>query len=231
MTVPAPSKLPFVVLLGAALVLPWSAAPATAAGEGAGAETETAPAADTAAETAPDDRRARQIEAARRYFTDVELVNQYGEPMRLYSDLLQGKVVVINTIFTDCTGICPLMSKSLERIQERLGERLGEDVHFLSITVDPESDSPEAMRQFAETFDARRGWYFLTGEPEKVAFALRKLGQYVEDPETHQGIMIMGNDRTGLWKKAFGLASYEKLENVFDSVLNDAGAAGPEAGG
>lgn len=208
-----------VLALAGGLVLPWTAAPAAAGEASAGS-----------AEPARDPERAREIEAARRYFTDVELVNQYGEPMRLYSDLLQGKVVVINTLFTACTGICPLMSKSLERIQERVGDRLGEEVHLLSITVDPENDTPEAMREFAETFDARRGWYFLTGNPEDVAFALKKLGQYVEDPESHQGIMIMGNDRTGLWKKAFGLASYAELVEVFDSVLNDSGAGGPEAG-
>lgn len=213
-----PVAVPVLVLaLAGGLVLPWGAAPASAAG----AEAEAA---------TPDPERAREIEAARRYFTDVELVNQYGEPMRLYSDLLQGKVVLINTIFTTCTGICPLMSKSLERIQESLGDRLDEDVHLVSITVDPENDSPEAMREFAETFHARRGWYFLTGDPDNVAFALQKLGQHVEDPETHQGIMLIGNDRTGLWKKAFGLASYEKLKAVFDSVLNDTGAGGPEAG-
>lgn len=187
--------------------------------------------ADPAAEPAVSPERARQIEAARQYFTDVELINQYGEPMRLYSDLLQGKVVVINTIFTTCTGICPLMSKSYETLQERVGDRLGEDVHLISISVDPENDTPEKMREWGDKFHARRGWYLVTGDPENVAFALQKLGQYVEDPEAHQGIMLMGNDRTGLWKKAFGLASTDKLLEVFDSVLNDTGAGAAASGG
>lgn len=171
-------------------------------------------------------REAREEEeqsAALRYFTNVELVNQYGEPMRLYSDLLQGKVVLIHTMFTTCTGICPVMSKSVERIQEHVGDRVGEDVHLLSITVDPETDTPEKMRAFADQFHARRGWYFLTGPEENVSFALRKLGQFVEDEETHQGVMLMGNEPTGLWKKAFGLAGAEELIQVFDSVLHDTG--------
>lgn len=184
------------------------------------------PAAAQEAGGGPTPERARAIEAARRYFTDVELVNQYGEPMRLYSDLLRDKVVVIDTIFTTCTGICPVMSKAFETIQERVGDRLGEDVHLISISVDPENDTPEKMRAWGETFHARRGWYLLTGDPENVAFALRKLGQHVEDPEGHQAIMLMGNDRTGLWKKAFGLAGAEELLEVFDSVLNDPGAGG-----
>ena len=192
------------------------------------------PPGETEAELTPE--RARAVEAARRYFTDVELVNQDGEPMRLYSDLLRDKVVVINTIFTTCTGICPVMSKAFEAIQDRVGDRLGEDVHLISISVDPENDTPEKMRAWGEAFHARRGWYLVTGDPENVAFALQRLGQHVEDPESHQAIMLMGNDKTGLWKKAFGLAGAEELIEVFDSVLNDlgagssAGATGPTGG-
>lgn len=182
-----------------------------------------APAAAAAEDAAPSPERARAAAAARDYFTDVELVNQYGEPMRLYSDLLEGKVVAIDTIFTTCAAICPLMSRSFEKLQEHVGDRLGDDVHLISISVDPENDTPEKMRRFGERFGARRGWYLLTGEPENVEAALRRLGQYVEEPDDHQAIVLMGNDRTGLWKKAFGLASADELIAVFDSVLHDAG--------
>lgn len=206
--------------LGALLLVLAAVAALPAAAQEAARETD--------AELSPE--RARAVEAARRYFTDVELVNQYGEPMRLYSDLLQGKVVVINTIFTACTGICPVMSKAFEAIQDRVGDRLGEDVHLISVSVDPENDTPEKMRRWGEQFHARRGWYLVTGDPENVAFALQKLGQHVEDPESHQAIMLMGNDRTGLWKKAFGLAGAEELIEVFDSVLNDPGAGGGAGG-
>lgn len=181
------------------------------------------PAAAGGADAARSPERARAVEAARNYFTDVELVNQDGKPMRFYSDLLQDKVVVINSMFTNCTGMCPLMSKTLERIQERAGDRLGRDVHLISITVDPQNDTPQKLREFGEKFHARRGWYFLTGDPDHVAFALKKLGQYVEDPDNHQGILLMGNDRTGLWKKGFGLAAAGDLLEMFDSVMSDAG--------
>ena len=160
------------------------------------------------------------------YFTDVELVNQHGEPMRLYSDLLEGKVVLINTVFTACTGMCPMLSSTIEKVQSHVGDRVGEDVHLLSISVDPENDTPEKMAELAERFHAERGWYFLTGEPRNVELALRKLGQFTEDPESHQGILIMGNEPTGLWKKAFGLADAEAIIGIFDSVLHDTGAGG-----
>lgn len=167
-----------------------------------------------------DDRR---DQAARQYFTDVELVDQQGRTHRLFSDLLDDKVVVIDTIFTTCTGVCPVLSKTMAKIQDRAGERLGEDVYLLSITVDPKNDTPEAMREYAEKWDAREGWYFLTGDPKNVQFALERLGQWVDEPETHKGLFLMGNQRTGLWKKAFGLAPANEILAIYDSVAEDQG--------
>jgi len=164
---------------------------------------------------------------AEKYFTNVELVNQDGETMRLYQDLLKDKVVVIDTIFTECTGICPVMSKTFQRIQDHVGERLGEDVHLISISVDPTTDTPEKLKAFASNFDARPGWYFLTGPKANVDFALHKLGGYVEDRENHTAIVIIGNEPTGLWKKAMGLAPARDILPIVDSVLED---DGPENG-
>lgn len=158
---------------------------------------------------------------AEAYFTNVELVNQHGETMRLYRDLLQDKVVVIDTLFTECTGICPVMGKTLQKIQEHVGDRLGQDVHLISISVDPETDTPEKLEAYAEKFKAEPGWYFLTGTKENVDFALKKLGGYVEDREAHNAIFIIGNEPTGLWKKAMGLAPAKDILPIVDSVLQD----------
>lgn len=158
---------------------------------------------------------------ASEYFTDIELVDQNGETHRLYSDLLEGKVVVINAMFTSCSNSCPAMAARLAKIQRYLGDRLGKDVHILSISVDPEKDTPERLHAFADTFEARPGWYLLSGKKENVSQALRKLGQYVDEPEAHQSVMIMGNEPTGLWKKAMGLAPAEDLIEVLQSVMED----------
>lgn len=175
--------------------------------------------------------RQQQIEAARNYFTDVELTNQFGKPVRLYSDLIQDKVVVINSMYTNCADMCPLLGKALEEIQKAAGDRMGKDVYILSFTVDPANDTPEKLRKWGESFHAGPGWFFLTGDKDDLDFALKRVGQFTADPENHQGILIMGNDRTGLWKKAFGLASPQDLIKVFDSVANDTGedAAGSGA--
>lgn len=161
---------------------------------------------------------------AESYFTNVELVNQNGEPMRLYRDLMKDKIVVINAIFTTCSGVCPVMGTALKTIQERVGDRLGEDVHLISISLDPEVDTPEKLKAYADRFGARPGWYFLTGKTDNVEFALKKLGQYVEEKETHNAIILVGNNKTGLWKKAFGLADKSEIVAIVDSVLEDEGA-------
>ena len=158
---------------------------------------------------------------AHKYFTDVELVNQNGKKVRFYSDLLQGKVVIINSFFATCQGSCLPLNQNLAKVQEALGDRLGKDVYILSISVDPTVDTPTALNAYAKKLNAKPGWFFLTGAKENVDFALRKIGQFVPDKQDHLNIFIIGNERTGLWKKAFGLAKSEELVKVVESVVND----------
>jgi len=159
----------------------------------------------------------------RKYFGDVKLVNQDGQEMRLYSDLIQGKTVIINVMFTTCTGACPVMSATIEKIQDHLGDRVGKDVNLVSVSVDPVHDTPAKLKEYASRFHAKPGWYFLTGSKVNVEAALRKLGQWVDEPADHQTLFLIGNDLTGLWKKAFALAPTDQLFPVVDSVVDDKG--------
>jgi protein SCO1/2 len=173
------------------------------------------------AQQEPEDRLSA---AGLKYFTDTPLVTQNGDSVRLYSDLLHGKVVVINSFFAHCTGSCPTMSATLSALQNRLGDRLGKDVFLLSFSVDPEADTPEALKEYAEKFHAKPGWLFLTGTKENVDFALSKLGQRAGRKEDHLTIFIIGNERTGLWKKAFApTTTADSLQEIVDSVLHDKG--------
>jgi protein SCO1/2 len=163
---------------------------------------------------------------AQKYFGDTELVDQDGRKVRFYSDLLQGKVVVINLFFASCNGSCPVMAKSFRTIQDQLGDRLGKDVHMISISVDPK-DTPEQLHAYSQRVKARPGWYFLTGEKQNVDAVLAKLGQVVKEPTDHAALVFVGNDRTGLWKKAFGLAPAEEVSKIVWSVVNDSGEGEP----
>jgi protein SCO1/2 len=169
------------------------------------------------------DAKAPAESPAHKYFGDIKLVNQDGKEMSLYSDLMQGKTVVINAMFTTCTGACPVMSGTMAKIQDHLGDRVGKDVRLVSISVDPVNDTPAKLKDYAARFHAKPGWYFLTGSKENVEAALRKLGQWVDDPSNHQTLYLIGNDRTGLWKKAFALAKPEEVLPIVDSVVDDKG--------
>ncbi|HKR58107.1 MAG TPA: SCO family protein [Pyrinomonadaceae bacterium] len=165
------------------------------------------------------------LSAAHKYFTDVELINQNGQPLRFYSDLIKGRVVVISSFMATCNAACPVKNRNLEKLQEAAGARLGKDVLILSISVDPLTDTPARLKEYARLYHAKPGWHFLSGKKENVDWALSKVGQYVPNKEDHVNIVIMGNDATGLWKKAFGLAAIDELIKVFESVLNDKPAA------
>ena len=164
---------------------------------------------------------ARMPSPAEKYFSDVELVNQDGQKMRFYSDVLKDKVVVINTFFTTCTGVCPPMNRNLEKVQEALGDRLGKVAFLVSMSVDPETDTPARLKEYSRRFHARPGWIFLTGKKENVDWALYKLGQYVETKDGHTNIIIIGNEPKGLWKKAFGLAKADELIKMVEDVISD----------
>jgi len=160
---------------------------------------------------------------AAHYFANLPLIDQNGHRVDLYNDLMKGKTVVINTFFATCQGSCPVMAKTFQQIQDRIGDRLGRDVVLISITVDPKTDTPAALKSYAEKMQAKPGWSFLTGTPEQIDAALRKLGQAVDTRESHMNIIIVGNDRTGLWKKVFGLAKPGDVYDVVATVMNDRG--------
>jgi protein SCO1/2 len=158
---------------------------------------------------------------AQKYFGSAVLTDQNGEKLRLYDDLLKGKVVVVNAFFSTCQGVCAVTMPKLAELQAVAGDRLGTDVNFLSISVDPLTDTPAKLKSYAQGLGAKPGWHLLTGDREAVEQALGKFGQYVEIKENHSNLLIMGNDRTGLWKKVLGLAKSEDIAASFRSVLED----------
>ncbi len=142
----------------------------------------------------------------RDYFPNVALTTQDGKTVRLYDDLLEGKSVAINVIFTECTDVCPLETATLVQLRRHLGARVGKDIFFYSISIDPARDTPEVLKAYAEKFGAAGpGWLFLTGKPEDIKLATRKLGlARARDAATRDGhgsILMVGNEPSGQWMK------------------------------
>lgn len=157
------------------------------------------------------------------YFANLSLVDQDGHRVDLYNDLMRGRTVVINSFFASCTGSCPVMARAFLYAQEAFGDRIGKDVVLVSITVDPTNDTPAALKEYAKRMKAKHGWYFLTGTSAEVEAALRKIGQFTATREEHMNVIVAGNERTGLWKKALALAKPKDIYDVLASVANDRG--------
>jgi cytochrome oxidase Cu insertion factor (SCO1/SenC/PrrC family) len=149
---------------------------------------------------AADDTAAE--DKARSYFTDLEVIDQNGERLRFYSDVLKDRVVLINFIFTNCPDACPLMTQKLIQTRALLVDAVRDDVWFVSISIDPERDTPEAMKTFAEKQGAdQERWIWLTGSKQNLDFIVKRLGQYTDEVEAHSTLMLAANTRTRHWTR------------------------------
>ena len=149
---------------------------------------------------------------------DTELLDQDGRKVRFYSDLVKGKVVVINFIFTTCTTVCPPLGATFARVQKELGDRAGRDVHFISVSVDPVTDTPERLKAWGAKFKAGPGWTFVTGSKPQVDELLSALAASTARREDHTPTIIIGNDARGQWTRAYGLAAPSRVVQI----INDA---------
>lgn len=163
----------------------------------------TAPAATAQNVTMASELSAEQeLDRARAYFTNLELIDQDGRTVRFFDDVLKDKVVVINFIFTNCDGACPLMTHKLSLVRDRMEGQIGDPLQFVSLSIDPERDTPAAMKEFARSHHADHdGWVFLTGKPENLEYIIKRLGQFTDDVEAHSTMMLAGNVNTAHWIK------------------------------
>lgn len=162
---------------------------------------------------------ARSEQARKLEIPDEQLVDQDGKPVRLYSDLMKGRVVAVNFVFTTCSTICSPMTAVFSRLQKELGERLGRDVYLISISLDPATDTPERLARYAGKFDRHEGWTFVTGPADRVKRALTALGGAVATKEMHTPVVLLGNEATGEWTRAYGLSAPQQLAGQLEALL------------
>jgi protein SCO1/2 len=156
---------------------------------------------------------------------DVTVRTQDGETKSFYSDLVQGRTVAMNFVFTTCTTICPPMGANFGRLQDELGERLGKDVFLISVSVDPTTDTPQRLKAWGDKFGARQGWTLVTGDQQEVERLLKSLQVFNADIADHAPVVLIGNDSKGEWTRAWGLAGPEKLAGIVARVGSDQAAA------
>jgi protein SCO1/2 len=102
---------------------------------------------------------------------------------RLSLDELRGKIVVVTFIYTSCPDACPLLTAKMAALQNDLGRLFGPEVFFVSISVDPERDTPEVLTRYAQAHGANLdGWAFVTGTPDEIRTVTRQYGIYTKEP-------------------------------------------------
>lgn len=150
---------------------------------------------------------------------DQAVLDQNGHKLRFYTDLVKGKTVAINFIFTTCTTICPPMTANFAKVQKTMMAHGQKDFYLISVSVDPENDTPARLKAYADLFQAKPGWTFVTGtraelQPIWQAFSVYSGGA----KQDHSPTVVMGNDVSHSWTYASGLTSANKLITVIESI-------------
>jgi protein SCO1/2 len=170
-----------------------------------------------------------------RHLPNVVLTTHEGKKVRFYDDLIKDKIVVINMMYATCEGVCPRITSNLQQVQKLLGDRVGRDVFFYSITLKPEKDTPQVLKEHVAMHKIKPGWLFLTGAPADIEILRRKLGFVDPDPKVdadkanHIGNVRYGNEPLMLWAAAPGLSKASAIAESIEWVdwpKNEADAKG-----
>jgi cytochrome oxidase Cu insertion factor (SCO1/SenC/PrrC family)/cytochrome c2 len=142
-----------------------------------------------------------QMRRGAEFFPNLPVVNQHGEQLKFYDDLIKDKIVVVMFIYTSCTDICPLTTARMTQIEDKLGAAVGREIFIVSITVDPENDTPGKLKAYSRAFGTGPGWSFVTGRPEDIRAINHRLGERSKVLSEHRNEIVLGNDRTGEWQR------------------------------
>jgi protein SCO1/2 len=149
---------------------------------------------------------------------DLTMLDQRGERISLPEFFDTDRPVMVNFLFTTCTAICPMMASIFQQVQRRLGDE-AEKVLMVSVSIDPEHDSPEALAEYAARFRAGPQWYFLTGTLEQSIAVQKAFDAYSGDKMNHAPLTLLRDDENGKWIRLDGFASADELERECRAML------------
>jgi len=199
-------------LLGVVCLL-WGTGPALSGGQ-------------QAENAAHRDDQARTSGPTKISIPDAAVLDQNGRKLRFYTDLVKGKTVAINFIFTTCTTICPPMTANFAKVQKTMMAHGQKDFYLISVSVDPENDTPAKLKAYAEMFQAKPGWTFVTGTRAELQSIWQAFSVYSGGAkQDHAPTVVIGNDARHSWTYASGLTSANKLVAVIESIQESQNAA------
>jgi protein SCO1/2 len=157
---------------------------------------------------------------------DQMLLNQYGEDVMFVSDVIGDNIVVMDFVYTTCTTICPVLSALFTQVQTKLGDDVGDEIWLVSMSVDPIRDTPQRMKAYSAKHRAGEGWLWLTGPKPAVDDVLTGLGAYTTNFEDHPTMVLIGDGRTGEWKRLFGFPNPDRIVQIVNELREKRQAGG-----
>lgn len=148
---------------------------------------------------------------------DVVLVNQDGERVRLKSLLETDQPVVVDFIYGTCTTICPVLSAGFASLQRKLAKE-GRSARLVSISIDPENDTPKVMKEYLERYRAEPGWDFLTGSRPDIDNVMTAFDAYVSDKMSHLPLNFIRSSKDGSWVRLYGFIGSRDFLNEFEKA-------------
>lgn len=186
---------------------------------------------DAVAATAPavaDGAKIEQLE-----IPDLPVTDQDGRKLHFYRDLVAGRKVAMNFVFTTCTTICPPMGAHFSKIRRLVAEggraEGARKVALISISIDPSTDTPARLKAWQENFGEASGWTLVTGTKQDITRLLRALRVYSADPAAHAPVVLLGDDAAGRWQRVYGLTPPAELLATLD-LLSGTKVANKENG-
>ncbi len=158
------------------------------------------------------DEAIRNWPAAEIRIVDARLSDMNGSPIDFARDAIKDRIVAINFIYSSCRTLCPLSSATFKLLQDRLSDRLGKDVWLISLTLDPQSDTPDRLREFADQFEPAPAWLWLTGAPANMETVLQGLGVSVANFREHAPLTLIGDAKFGRWTQLNAMPSPTQIE-------------------
>lgn len=177
-------------------------------------------------------RSAEQTQALARkrvqemHLPNVPLVSHEGKEVQFYDDLLKDKIVSINFFYANCDEICPLVSANLAKVQKLLGDQVGKQFFMYSITLKPEEDNVDVVRNYRESWHAGPGWTFFTGKPADIEKIRKGIGFTYPEPAVdkdktqHIGNVRYGNEALMLWAACPGMAHAPWIVESFNWMMH-----------
>ena len=146
------------------------------------------------------------------------LVDQDGQELMFVSDVIGDNIVVMDFVYTTCTTICPVLSALFTQVQGKLGDAVGDEVMLVSMSVDPVRDTPQRLKAYSAKHRAGQGWLWLTGPKADVDDVLTGLGAYTSNFEDHPSMVLIGDGRTGEWKRLFGFPNPDRVVQIVNDL-------------